>query len=936
MYFLSPRLFSSNRFPFIAILTALLCLPQLSAAQEELVSESFSNPVGASEYLYKMEYQDEELVFFDDNTYHNGEQLHRMLPEGEAINIDYVPGTQYVEYNGNLIFSNGTSLIEYDGTSFRDLEDNEGFSSSEMTDISYLAVYDNGTEKKLYFSAKLEKGAKLWSYDGKTFHKEEIFGSDSDIYSTNPQDLTVLNKETEPKLCFTAEDKNYNWDIYCYDGSTLTKLDEQTSYEVTDPTELISYNDGSTTKLYFAGSKNDGDESLLFSYDGSALDIETDIITSEYREGFNLKKFDLGSGTKLFFTGEAETTNNGLISFDGKEASVVADMAWGNLFGYNQKIYFTSEDEEHGRELGVYDGSTAKIAADINSGSDDSYPSNFAIYNDGSATKLVFRTTDGIIASYDGETVTELVTDLPENTATYSEALVTAKNLLFFYSAEGQYTDYSDLAVYDGQTAEYFDTTENNQFYGVAATDKIVYDGVLYFAASNYADGEELWSYDGNKIEQVADLYTNDNYGSDPDNFFVYDDGGGKDLYISTTYSYYRYDGENFEELPDIRPEEYTVYKDNLYFTASSEDAGTELWMYDGSEFAMVKDLHPGEDGSEIDDITLFDDGSGTKMYFPANADNDAGTELWSYDGESFSMVENIREGGYSSSPSHLTVFDAGSGPKLYFEVSRSYDSNRPEIMVYDGSEIKDIPNNGDQDWEEPEHFYLHDNGSATELFFSAESNEKGRELFRYDGEEVTLISDIAAGEANSNPQNFTTFNNQLYFTAETETEGREPYVYNGQGISSYSINKGNRSGYGTYPTIYNDGTGKELYVRGKNGINGFELYRFGPEDKPFSSTNTSNEEITHSQPNSIRLKANYPNPFNPTTNISFKLPQATHVEITIYDMLGREISTLVNGRRSAGQHTITFDASSLATGMYIYQLSTEESVKTKKMMLIK
>ncbi|SMO50092.1 T9SS type A sorting domain-containing protein [Gracilimonas mengyeensis] len=83
-------------------------------------------------------------------------------------------------------------------------------------------------------------------------------------------------------------------------------------------------------------------------------------------------------------------------------------------------------------------------------------------------------------------------------------------------------------------------------------------------------------------------------------------------------------------------------------------------------------------------------------------------------------------------------------------------------------------------------------------------------------------------------------------------------------------------------------------------------------------------------------LAQNYPNPFNPTTNISFTLEHASNVELTVYDALGREIRTLQQGMKSAGQHTSTFDASELNSGIYLYRLKTEAGTFTRKMMLIK
>jgi hypothetical protein len=81
-------------------------------------------------------------------------------------------------------------------------------------------------------------------------------------------------------------------------------------------------------------------------------------------------------------------------------------------------------------------------------------------------------------------------------------------------------------------------------------------------------------------------------------------------------------------------------------------------------------------------------------------------------------------------------------------------------------------------------------------------------------------------------------------------------------------------------------------------------------------------ESFSYEVSSTIRLHDNYPNPFNPITRIRFDLPSGTLVSLTVHDVLGREVATVVNEYLNAGYHHVTFDGSNLASGIYFYRLS--------------
>jgi uncharacterized protein (TIGR02145 family) len=95
-------------------------------------------------------------------------------------------------------------------------------------------------------------------------------------------------------------------------------------------------------------------------------------------------------------------------------------------------------------------------------------------------------------------------------------------------------------------------------------------------------------------------------------------------------------------------------------------------------------------------------------------------------------------------------------------------------------------------------------------------------------------------------------------------------------------------------------------------------------------------DQLKSDVPTDLNLMQNYPNPFNPTTQISFELPAQAAVRLAVYDLLGREVAVLVNDIRSAGSHSVTFNAQNLASGVYLYQLVANGQSTSRRMLLMK
>ena len=144
--------------------------------------------------------------------------------------------------------------------------------------------------------------------------------------------------------------------------------------------------------------------------------------------------------------------------------------------------------------------------------------------------------------------------------------------------------------------------------------------------------------------------------------------------------------------------------------------------------------------------------------------------------------------------------------------------------------------------------------------------------------------------------------------------------------------------------TVIKDPNSKNVKTGAKFGsISGILYYSYGNyklaprNDADFTGfIPTAVKENRQSQPQRYELSQNYPNPFNPSTTIKYDIPQGGLVKLQVYNILGQLVKTLVNGYQSTGQHVVQFDASKLASGLYLYKLTSGNFSSVKKMLLLK
>jgi hypothetical protein len=182
--------------------------------------------------------------------------------------------------------------------------------------------------------------------------------------------------------------------------------------------------------------------------------------------------------------------------------------------------------------------------------------------------------------------------------------------------------------------------------------------------------------------------------------------------------------------------------------------------------------------------------------------------------------------------------------------------------------------------------------------------------------------------------------NNGAYITWEDHRNVGNSDIYAQRIASNAAINWA-ATGYAIC-TVGNDQVNPVIVSNGNLGAiviwqdyrsgSNFDVYEVG-----FNTTGIiAIENIGTIIPDKFTLSQNYPNPFNPTTKIRFALPNSSFTNLIVYDMLGREIETLVNQQLNAGTYEVDFSADKFSSGVYIYRLKAGDFVSDKKMIFIK
>ena len=271
----------------------------------------------------------------------------------------------------------------------------------------------------------------------------------------------------------------------------------------------------------------------------------------------------------------------------------------------------------------------------------------------------------------------------------------------------------------------------------------------------------------------------------------------------------------------------------------------------------------------------------------------------------------NILAAGFST-PSGLYIYDSNGTQVNFFDAVTGlrgvYQLGNGNYLVTNGSGV----------------FVLDQNTGA--ILSQPVSGVSGRFITPYDRSIIPV--ELTSFNANVNAGNVV-----LNWTTSTETnnKGFEVQRNSGNGFETLSFVNGNGTSTQPHTYTYADNNVRE----------GQYTYRLKQVDFDGTSEYSNSVEVSVVQPKVYSLTQNYPNPFNPTTQINFSLAVDSKVTLKVFDILGQEVATLLNGTITSGAHNVTFDASKLNSGVYLYKIEANgvdgsSFTSVKKMILTK
>jgi ELWxxDGT repeat protein len=702
----------------------------------------------------------------------------RLLKDFNLDPTSAFPGSFLVS-NGKLFFSatdgyHGTELWQTDGTNV-----------SRLTDISYgtapsavsqLAEYAG----EVYFRAFLNQGAsgsELWKYNGSN---ASLVADVNPSGSSLPANLTVFNGV----LYFAASDGTTGTELWAYNGVNAYQVaDLNTGPASSNPSGLTVYNG----LLCFAASNNvSGTE--FYTYDGSTIGVANINAGAANSNPSGFKEFN----GILYFQATEPTGGAELWAFDGINVFRAADIRSGtvgsspaNFCVYSNKLYFAANDGTNGTELWAFDdvNSPARITQ-IGAGSLGSSPANLAVFNGA----LYFSAADSLTGTelwrYDGVTAARMA-DISPNSGSSSPAGLTVYNGYLYFAATDVATSRQVWRT-DGTNVALF-ARINYGSTGTGFGPGAVFNGNYYFMA--YGTNQAFYKYDGTNFSVVSTT----RFPSFGGGCAVYKNA----LYYSTDTQIWRYDGTNFTSVggqcdPFL---ELVEFNGVLYFNGEDLSKGQELWKCDGTNVSRVTDIYTNAGDADPQSLTVFQgrlyfyatdatgrglwrfDGTnatrvgaititnlgaiiqyGGRLLFGASTNSDF--EPWSFDGTNLAKLAQINIYGTNGNPIFWTTFRN----RAWFSANDGV--HKPgELWSTDGTNVTRITDGLN---------VAYAFSYADTLYFAADDDIHGYELWKYDGANVSLVADINQGPSISQPIPHQAFKGMYLFEATDGANGIE------------------------------------------------------------------------------------------------------------------------------------------------------------------
>ncbi len=498
--------------------------------------------------------------------------------------------------------------------------------------------------------------------------------------------------------------------------------------------------------------------------------------------------------------------------------------------------------------------------------------------------------------AFDGETWTHYH---PENSDmpiwNVSSITVDERNILWMTSSSGLLKyDRTDWTLYTTQNTDlpanqintFHIDNQNNLWIGV--------DGDIGIGGLVSFDGTDMTYYDiSNALLYGLIMYVGVHQGKVV--FSSVRDGG-----------LVKFDGEQWGTIPNPLIQDESQMTRRLFYLTADDDYIWALWdglmKYDGEQWEQFTLENTNLRSLKIRDTSRDCDGN---YWFGTGRDG-----LARYDGDNWTIYDQENSALPDSSIWGMTV---DGECNLWITTDTG-------LTKFDGEEWS-VYLTEDYPW------LFHANNIISDQDNHLWISRGFRGIVRFDGEEWEEFSHENTDMPYGNIMTLALDNqNNLLFSLSSGAAGSHMVKYDGEQFTSYSL-----------PAAWDIAVEEDGHIWMALYSRGVSVFREdGITYTRDRYVNVSAEQIIAGRPLEIMLHHNYPNPFNPETVIRYELPESSDVRLEVYDLLGRRVDILIDERQQAGTHQVRWDASGMASGVYIYRLKTGDYIQSRMMTLVR